>query len=234
MIAPSPDPMPRVKTKRVRLRSIVDLACLVSIVASLWIVSRPHRSSTLARRNEPALREDNWVEAVAIANFSPTGRTSDTVVVISDYQCGGCRLLHTKLTEWVAREGVTVAVGTVHYPLAYHPHAKAAALAALCAESLGAYKSVHEALMDSTESVDQGRLMFLRPLVPRRVRPDFVNCIRGGAMEPALERHVKVADAVGVEGTPTLLVNGWRVKLPNGPPDLVEWARRTRSGRSPY
>ncbi len=234
MSVPPPALAPSKWRSRIGLRAIVDLACLVSIVASLWFVSRSNRSSTVAAREEPAKREDHWGEALAVANFTPGDRTEDSLVIISDYQCEGCRRLHSRLTEWLAREDVPATVGIIHYPLAYHPHAKAAAHAALCGESIGAFKRVHEALMDSAESVDRGMLTFLAPLIPESARPDFLNCLQSGGMMPALERHIRLADAVGVVGTPTLLVNGWRVSLPNSPADLHEWLRLTRAGRSPY
>lgn len=234
MRTPSPSRESGAQAWRVTGRRLIDFLCLVCIFVSLWVVSKSQRRASGTTRHEPSVREPRWSEVVAAASLSAVMQAADTLVMFSDYQCDGCRQLHAKLREWRMRETLGIAVGVVHYPLAYHPFAAASARAALCANSVGEFDRAHTGLMDSATSVDQGKLEFLAALLPESVRRDFVKCVSDNRMQAELERHVTVSEAIGLTGTPTVLVNGWRVKLPDGPSTLREWVLRTREGKSPY
>jgi len=218
---------------RAVLSRVIDLTCVLAIVFSLSVVYKARESTAGIARAAPAVREPRWAEAVSVASFASNALADDTLVIISDYQCEGCRRLHAMLSE-VLLDDIKVSVGIVHYPLSYHTFARPAAIAALCGTSVGAFASVHAGLMDSVHAVDQGVLTFLSPLVPDQVRSHFLRCLADGSMLERLVESERVAEAVGLTGTPTLFLSGWRVRLPDNPKTLRTWLARAHAGAAPY
>ncbi|HYW07180.1 MAG TPA: thioredoxin domain-containing protein [Longimicrobium sp.] len=154
---------------------------------------------------------DGW-EAYGSAGqaMGPAGAPV-TIVEFSDFQCSACRALAVTMRGVRERHPEQVRVVYRHFPLRSHPHAIAAARASECAAAQGRFEAFHNALYALQDSI--GTRSWLRYAATADV-PDlsaFQRCAEQDSDVEALHRDTIAARGLAVTGTPTLLINGWRV-----------------------
>jgi len=158
-----------------------------------------------------------------------------TVVEFADFECPFCRHLHPRLSAAVdAQPPGSVAVVRLNVPLPFHPMARGAALAHLCAEA----QDEGEAMAD--------RLFRMPSMTPARIREAAVElgldmeaydaCLTDDATATRLEEEMALFRATGSRGLPMTYI-GDQV-LPGAQPDeeiarLFDEARRHRGIPTP-
>lgn len=148
------------------------------------------------------------------------GGPADAPVVIvefSDFQCPFCRTLASQLDSIRAENPRSVAVVYRHHPLPSHPHARTAALASECAASQGRFWAMHDALFAGQDSIGvRGWTQYASAAgVPDSLA--FHRCMEGNEGEAAIREDLAASTRLNVDGTPTILINQFRV---NGTPPL--------------
>lgn len=149
-----------------------------------------------------------------------------TIVVWSDFQCPSCRRGVPILDK--AFEANEAVVRLVHkfYPLKSHPRGEDAARAAIAAAAQGKYWEMERILFEhqsALEPRDLERYASLLELDLTRFRADLASA-RTTAW---LERDRAAADALGLDGTPFIVVNGrsFDLRLFSLEDDLDAWIR---------
>jgi protein-disulfide isomerase len=143
-----------------------------------------------------------------------------TVVEFADYQCPGCGFFATNVesqfkTEFVDTGKVRYAFRD--YPLDIHPNAPLAATAAACANVEKRWEPMHDILFRSQQQWAQSSGdAFRAQLVDfaKQVGLDdaaFQTCLSSNQFRDAIERDRAVGNAVGLSGTPTFVINGYRL-----------------------
>jgi protein-disulfide isomerase len=127
----------------------------------------------------------------------------------SDFQCPYCADAHHVLADALARHPNDVTLIYRHFPLrAIHPRAVEAALAAECAGEQGRFGTYHDMLFAAGDSL--GRIAWEE--IARRAGvaalDEFSSCVHSRKYLARVERDERVARALGLRGTPTLVVNG--------------------------
>jgi protein-disulfide isomerase len=140
-----------------------------------------------------------------------------TLVEYGDYECPHCGVAHPILQQLKRRLGDTLRFVYRHFPLSeMHPHAQHAAETAEAAAEQGEFWEMHDILFDNQDALDDRDLLryagalgldaqrvateLAEGTYEERVRGDFLSGVRSG-----------------VNGTPTLFLNGQRHE---GPWDL--------------
>jgi protein-disulfide isomerase len=150
--------------------------------------------------------------------------TEDAPVVIfefADFQCPACARFATFVAPLVKER--LVGQGLVRYvyydfPLAQHPHAFLASRAARCADDQGRFWEYHDVLYGrqnrwarardaASEFIDYAAEVGLD-------RSTFASCLRSDRHAEEVSRNQRLGMQLGVEGTPTLFVNGRRLPAP--------------------
>lgn len=129
-----------------------------------------------------------------------------TLLEFADYECMYCQQMQPTLEKLEKEFKGRIAFGYKDYPLPMHPNAEKAAEAARCAGAQGRYWDYHD-LLFSTKQVDPPALN----TAARTLKLDtsaFDTCLDSGAMAEAVKQQAAEAQALGVQGTPTMLVNG--------------------------
>ncbi|HEX6938828.1 MAG TPA: DsbA family protein [Longimicrobiales bacterium] len=143
------------------------------------------------------------------------------IIEFSDFQCPYCRRAAATLDSVRRELGDRVAVIYRHFPLeSIHPHAMEAALAAECAADQGAFTRLHDVLFQYQDSI--GTMSWTRFAELARV-PDptqFSMCVRGGEHERRVRDDIAAAHRIGVQGTPTFVLNGMVLR---GVLSAAEW-----------
>ncbi len=150
---------------------------------------------------------------VPVDDAQPVSGSEDalvTVVAFTNLQCPFCKRARDTLAELQSRYGQDLRVVVKHNPLAFHTHARGAAMAALAAHDQGRFAAMHDKLFDNTpqlERTDLDRYAAEIGLDLGRYRA-FMDAARG---EPVIAAHQAEATRLGARGTPTFYVNGRRL-----------------------
>jgi len=192
-----------------------------------FLVSRDH--SSLIRMNKFDLSKDPYAETMSKIDTTgrPTrGAKASKVVVVSfdDFQCPFCARMHQELFPEIFKEyGDRVTFVYKDFPMEMHPWAMHAAVDANClaAQNSDAYwdfadyihANQHEVSNEKTPGARLEALDRLTMLQGQKHNLDVVklqSCVKAQD-ERAVKASVKAADAVGVDATPTLFVNGEKI-----------------------
>jgi len=142
-----------------------------------------------------------------------------TVVEFADFECPFCQQMAPLLDALSEKRKTTVSFVFKFMPLAMHPHGEIAARAAIAADRQGKFWEMNRRLFAAGTRLDEKDLdSYASELNLDMDR--FHSDMRSEATGQRLAKDRKLADELGVKGTPTLFINGreYETKL-----DLEEW-----------
>ncbi len=144
-------------------------------------------------------------------------RASVTLVEYGDYECPYCGEAYPLLKEVQRRMGDDLRFVFRNFPLAQvHPHALVAAEAAEAAGAQGHFWQMHEMLYEHQEALGLNHLKtYAKKLALDETR--FAQDLEAHTFRPRIEADFQEGVRSGVNGTPSLFVNGARY---DGPVEL--------------
>jgi protein-disulfide isomerase len=186
--------------------ALIGGALVLVVVAGVWLMRSQSQGSP----------------TVSIAAGSPganppqvKGRVDAPVTIeeFGDYQCPPCAALHPELEKINADYGDRVRLIFRHYPLMrIHPNALAAAHAAEAAGLQGKFWEMHDQLYRGQKSWEksgnaaQAFAAYARGLGLDAER--FARDMNGDKVDTRIVADHERAKSLGVDGTPTVFVNG--------------------------
>lgn len=136
-----------------------------------------------------------------------------TLVEFSDFQCPYCVAATPQLRELVKTYPTQVKLIFKQYPLDIHSQAAFAAAAALAAHRQGKFWPMHDALFANHEDLSEQNVTALAKRIGLDMQR-FERDLHSTAVEQAVQQDIADGDRAGVQGTPTLFIDGQRF---NGP-----------------
>lgn len=134
-----------------------------------------------------------------------------TIVVFSEFQCPYCDKVRPLIEQALADYPDEVRVAFKHYPLQRHPLAVPAAMASVAAQEQGLFWEVHDLIFNQQQSLSADRIRELAVGAGLDM-----TLYEASLRDPGTAARVAgdQADGVaaGVRGTPTIFVNGQRLK----------------------
>lgn len=137
-----------------------------------------------------------------------------TVLVLHDYQCPSCRLFNEILDSAVSYFGGAVRVVLIDHPLDYHPLSMPAAHAATCAHDLGVLPAWVEAVYRSQDSLGLKSWSVIAAEIGVTDAAGFGRCVDSAPALHRIRASLEFGEAIGVDGTPAVVVDGWRLGRP--------------------
>ncbi len=128
------------------------------------------------------------------------------VVEYADYECPYCQQAQPQLDKLESAYRGKIAFVFKDMPLPMHAHAEKAAEATRCAEQQGKYWEYHDALFARKQLDDAGLKSAAHEL--KLDEGAFDKCLQSGATAAGIRTSSQEAQALGVQGTPTLFING--------------------------
>jgi protein-disulfide isomerase len=186
----------------------------------------PQIKDYLKRNEEKRLREDFLArlekEHAIVRNLDPMkfdvdaagrpfkGPASAPVVLVefSDFQCPYCRSFSATLKQVMEKYDGKVRLVFRQFPLAnIHKDAERAAEASLCAADQNRFWDLHDYFFENQGKMgDEDILNQVEKL--GLDREAFRSCLVAGKSESRVREDIRAGAAAGVEGTPTLFING--------------------------
>jgi protein-disulfide isomerase len=143
-----------------------------------------------------------------------------TLVVFSDFQCPFCSRLAPTLRDLRKRYPRDLRVVFKQLPLPFHQHARLAAEASLAAHAQGKFWEMHDKLFTEQQALDRDSLLQhaqnLRLSVDR-----FRRALDDGTYRAQVEADSKHAAALGIQGTPTMVINGRKLSGARSADDIA-------------
>ena len=155
------------------------------------------------------------------------------LIEFADFECPFCQSFHKTLKTIRDRYPDQVSLEYVHFPLPMHRFAVPAARVAECAGDQGRFEAMYDQLLDGQDSFG------LKPWSDYATSagvPDlkaFDECIRRSDPVPRIEQGKELGKKLDVQGTPTLIVNGWKLGHPPSEEELDGMVKKILAGKSP-
>jgi protein-disulfide isomerase len=144
-----------------------------------------------------------------------------TIVEFADYECPFCQRLAPVLDDLFAKHKDDVRMVYKFMPLPMHPRGEPAARAAIAAQGQGKFWEMERALFGAAgqlEDMDLDSMAKQLGLDMNRFHADEV----APATKARIDADRKLAEDLGVKGTPTIYINGREYNLKT---DLEEWVK---------
>ena len=137
-----------------------------------------------------------------------------TIVEFSDFQCPFCAKGADLLKQIKQKYGKKVRVAFKNFPLPFHNHAEAAAVASLCAneQSSDTFWKLHDEMFANQDSLDNEGLKKLAKKAGANVEK-FQACLGENKYLAQVKSDIEEGRKIGVKSTPTFFING---QLVNG------------------
>ena len=141
-------------------------------------------------------------------NIPVRGNPSAPVKIIefADYECPYCQQIQPALDRLAAEYKDKLAFSYKDVPLPIHANAQKAAEAKHCAAAQGKYWEYHDLLV-STKAYGKDSLGDHARKLQLNL-PQFGKCLDGGEQASVVADHVREAQALGLQGTPSFFING--------------------------
>ncbi|MEZ4816053.1 MAG: thioredoxin domain-containing protein [Bdellovibrionota bacterium] len=164
--------------------------------------------SLMAGANVEWLLKEPRSQVPAFTADEPLKGNPNAKVVVyehSDFQCPYCARGKSVVTEIAAAYGDKVAIVFRHLPLDFHPEAKPAAIASVCAQQQGKFWEYHDKLFDNQKQLGAANY----PKWAKELGLDeakFNECLKNPATVQAVEKSQALSEQAGANSTPTFFV----------------------------
>ena len=149
------------------------------------------------------------VKNVSIEDSPSRGPTSAPIVMVefADFECPHCQAMAPVLDKMCDDRKAGMRFVYKYLPLPGHTHAEPAARAAYAAQLQGKFWEMHQKLFSNGEHLEQSDLeAYARDVGLDLARFKLDMQSKGATDKIAADK--KLADALGVKGTPTIFING--------------------------
>jgi protein-disulfide isomerase len=128
------------------------------------------------------------------------------ITEFSDFQCRYCKEVQATLRKVLEEHSSDVRLDFRNLPLEGHPFALTAARSAYCGGKQGAFWKFHDALFEAEEPTSEKVLDIVRKLGLDVTA--FKSCLESSETESAIGADLKEAHRLGLDGTPSFIING--------------------------
>ena len=156
-----------------------------------------------------------WEEALAVGIRVGEASARITIVEFSDIECPACRRFQGIISETLREYPRDVALLFVHMPLQGHRFAMQAARAADCAERMGQFVPMIDAIFRKQDSLGLKSWGSFALEAGISDSASISACARDARPVGRIDAGVALAEKLEVTATPTVLVNGWKFLGPS-------------------
>lgn len=221
-----------------RLERAFTLTLVAAAVATSALVIRrevlANDASRQATGQAAPTRVPSWLSALKAGTRIGDSTARLTVMVLSDMECPFCERFHNVMKEVLRKHEGDVAMVFVHLPLPQHRFAWPAARAVECAKASGRFSQMIDAIFANQDSLGLKSWGVIATEAGVGDTTSISKCARGTDRMPSIEAGVRFATEIGATGTPTVIVNGWRLSVPPTLDYLEDALNEVKKGEHPF
>ena len=222
---------------KLKLDTLLTMLLVVCALVTTGLLARREIGSKLSSSTNAVAEKPIFIQSwrSALEEGARLGPTDAPVHLIefADFECPFCGDFYKRLRELRRRYPTQVALTFIHFPLPGHRFALPAARVAECAGDQGRFESMYDQLFEG-----QGffGLKSWDEYAAGAGVPDlgtFDACIKKTDEMRRVEDGKALGTKLDVRGTPTLIVNGWKLPLPPTVEELDGMVKAVLAGKSP-
>ncbi len=142
-----------------------------------------------------------------------------TIIEFSDFECPYCSRAAKTIEQLFNNNAGRIRLVFRSYPLPFHPNAKKAAEAGLCANEQGKFWQLHDAMFADQENLGVDAIK-AKAAAAGLDAAAFATCLDSGKFAAQVEADMKVGAEAGVEGTPVFIINGQLISGSRSPEEF--------------
>ncbi len=200
---------------RASLDVITNMVLVVAIITSTGLIVRREMSG--AKQASTSLigtYVKDWRSYLSSSSQIGSQQAPFQFVEFADFECPACRQFHDLLSDARRRHGDSIALNFIHFPLPYHAQALKAATASECVRLQGRFEKMHDVLFSVQDSIARTLYSSLAVLSEVSDSIGFARCMALPATSGRIRLGVTLGNAIEIAATPTILLNGWRLRTP--------------------
>lgn len=195
-------------TKAIKAKEIVISDQSINKIIGAIQSAKQGEAAAQPKMPEPGKKR---VEGVNAGKAAIKGKTNAPVLLVefSDFQCPYSKMFYKQTFPQIDKD--YIATGKVKfayrdYPLAFHPQAKPAAIAAACAAKQNKYWQMFDKLMPAT-ALDEASIQNYAKEIGLNPT-SFSSCLKDEKIAQEVDKEMKEGEGFGVQGTPAFFING--------------------------
>ena len=216
---------------------IIILVVLGAALGSAWYLTRPRpipASPTVSQSTSPAQGSQTPAQQPVVNKGIPGAEPAHSLgpanapvhlEEFGDFECPPCGMLHPILEQMHEEFGDRLRITFREFPLANHQHAIAAASAAEAAGIQGKFWPMHDLIYERQNAwKTQFNARAIFEDYAREIGLDVERYKRdaeGNLVSQRIFQDSRRGQSLGVQGTPTVFINGREVPFENLPPEKL-------------
>lgn len=174
-----------------------------------------------------------WRDDLAMGVRLGSDSAPTQLIEFADFECPFCGSFHKTLKVLAQKYRNQIGLTYVHFPLQGHRFAIPAARVAECASNQGRFEAMYDRLFDGQDQFG------LKPWGDYAIAagvpdiPAFDACIVKTDPIPRVEEGKALGAKLNVQGTPTIIINGWKLEHPPTEKELDQMVQRVLAGKQP-
>lgn len=193
--------------------AVLGLILVLVVAGAAWWASRGAVAPTTSTGALAApVTADDWRKGAASSTV--------TIVEYSDFECPACATYYPLLNQLVSDFPEQVAVVYRHFPLSYHQSGQLSARFAEAAGRQGKFWEMHNLLFDNQTTWTKNSAAANEALFKTYAKQIGLDLVRleadlvDAGLAAAVEADYQSGERSGVNATPSLFLNGQKIKNP--------------------
>jgi hypothetical protein len=182
----------------------------------------------------PSAYVDNWRDAIPVGHAMGDPLSPIKLIEFGDLECPFCRSFNTTVHTVLKAFPGKVEYVFVQFPLPMHRFANPAARALECVAPSAFFQNALDVFYAKQDSLGLRSWATYAEEAGVRDTVAFARCTTMTAAAPMIVSGVAMGKKLGVAGTPTVVLNGWRYGEPPSDTELVRAIGDLLAGRRPY
>jgi protein-disulfide isomerase len=215
-------------------RALNAIIACAAVVIAVALVRREFYSTPKRVDSAAPVQVDDWSEVKAKALRGKKSAAPVTILEFMDVECPFCAEFQRVSNQVKQKFGTAVDIAYVHFPLPMHQHAKKGAIAAECARAQGRFGPYLDTLFASQSQIGARSWSSFGDAVGIPDSSAFSRCMVDSVAIGQVNEDELLANRVGAIGTPTIVINGWKLPDPPSEQRLNQIVTDILAGREPF
>jgi protein-disulfide isomerase len=188
--------------------------------------------AAMARPEKPTYLS-SWKDLLSAGHFVGVPSAPVTVIEFADVECPFCRMFNASFDSVKTQMGDSLALVFVHFPIQSHRFALPGARALECAGNGSHFGDLVSLLYSKQDSLGLKSWPSFAHDAGIADTVAFGRCVQETSPIKAADAGTALGRKLGVRGTPTVYINGWKFSAAMSAADLHQIIEDVRTGKEP-